>query len=136
MHFSTLLATVYVALLRSSWRSCFMRAALFIMRATNSTLVFTFSFQTLLFIHPHRQKSDLYAPTSNSRIFTHIENWTHVYTNLHLFTRNSPEYSLLKYLLFPLTLRRLMSYIYIYIYIYGAPILDVSRSHTTTQHRR
>ena len=30
----------------------------------------------------------------------------------------------------PLTLRRLMSY------IYGAPILDVSRSHTTTQHSR
>ena len=33
-----------------------------------------------------------------------------------------------------LTLWRLMSYIYIY--IYGAPILDVSRSHTTTQHSR
>jgi hypothetical protein len=33
-----------------------------------------------------------------------------------------------------LTLRLLMSYIYIY--IYGAPILDVSRSHTTTQHSR
>ena len=31
-----------------------------------------------------------------------------------------------------LTLRRLMSYIY----IYGAPILDVSRSHKTTQHSR
>ena len=31
---------------------------------------------------------------------------------------------------FSLTLRRLMSY------IYGAPILDVSRSHTTTQHSR
>jgi len=29
-----------------------------------------------------------------------------------------------------LTLRRLMSY------MYGAPILDVSRSHTTTQHSR
>ena len=29
-----------------------------------------------------------------------------------------------------LKLRRLMSY------IYGAPILDVSRSHTTTQHSR
>ena len=27
-------------------------------------------------------------------------------------------------------------YIYIYIYIYVAPILDVSRSHTTTQHSR
>ena len=26
--------------------------------------------------------------------------------------------------------------IYIYIYIYGAPILDVSRSHTTTHHSR
>ena len=35
-----------------------------------------------------------------------------------------------------LTLRLLLSYIYIYIYIYGAPILDVSRSHTTTQHSR
>ena len=35
-----------------------------------------------------------------------------------------------------LTFRRLMSYIYIYIYIYGAPIPDVSRSHTTTQHSR
>jgi len=35
---------------------------------------------------------------------------------------------------FSLTLRRLMSYIYIYIYI--SPILDVSRSHTTTQHSR
>ena len=33
-----------------------------------------------------------------------------------------------------LTIRLLMSYIYIY--IYGAPILDVSRSHTTTQHSR
>jgi len=33
-----------------------------------------------------------------------------------------------------LTLRLLMSYIYIY--IYGAPILDVSRSHTTTQYSR
>jgi len=98
MHFSTLLAIVRVALLKSSWRSCFMRAALFIMRATNSSLVFTFSLQTLLFIHPHRQKSDLYAPTSNSCFFTPIENWTHVYMNL--FTRNSPYYHLLKHLLF------------------------------------
>ena len=35
---------------------------------------------------------------------------------------------------YDLTLRLLMSYIYIY--IYGAPILDVSRSHTTTHHNR
>jgi len=33
-----------------------------------------------------------------------------------------------------LNFRLLMSYIYIY--IYGTPILDVSRSHTTTQHSR
>ena len=36
------------------------------------------------------------------------------------------------YVVGSLTLRRLMSYIY----IYGAPILDVCRSHTTTQHSR
>ena len=39
-----LLTIVRVALLRSSWPSCFRRAALFIVRATNSSLVFTFSF--------------------------------------------------------------------------------------------
>jgi hypothetical protein len=38
------------------------------------------------------------APTSNSCISTPTENWTHVYMNL--FTRNSPYYDLLKYLLF------------------------------------
>jgi len=98
MHFSTHLATVRVALLRSSWRSCFMRAALFTIRATNSSLVFTFSLYTSIFIHPQRQKSDLYTPNSNSCIFTTIENWTNVYVNL--LTRNSPYYHLLKYLLF------------------------------------
>ena len=40
------------------------------------------------------------------------------------------QMSVLVYDLMSLTLRRLMSY------IYGAPILDVSRSHTTTQHSR
>ena len=39
----------------------------------------------------------MYTPSSNSSIFTPIENWTHVYMNL--FTRNSPYYHLLKYLL-------------------------------------
>jgi hypothetical protein len=38
--------------------------------------------------------------------------------------------------LLTLTLLMLYIYIYIYIYIYGAPILDVSGSHTTTQHSR
>ena len=56
--------------------------------------------------------SDRYALTSNSCIFTPIENWTHVYMNL--FTRNSPYYHLLKYLLF---LLKHIIYIYIYIYI-------------------
>jgi len=39
-------------------------------------------------------------------------------------------YVIIRKLEWTLTLRRLMSY------IYGAPILDVSRSHTTTQHSR
>jgi len=39
-----------------------------------------------------------YSYHSNSCISTLIENWTHVYMNL--FTRNSPYYHLLKYLLF------------------------------------
>ena len=59
-----------------------------------------FSFVDFAF-HPFPQakkKSNLYAPTSNSCIFTPLENWTHVYINL--FTRNSPYYHLLKYLLF------------------------------------
>jgi len=89
---------VRVALLRSSWRSCFMRAALFVLRATNLSLVFTFSWRTSLFIHPHKQKSDLYASKSNSCISRPIENWTHV--SMNLFTRNSPYYYFLKYLLF------------------------------------
>ena len=46
---------------------------------------------------------------------------TLLYASLLFQVRNS---------LFCLTLRRLMSY------IYGAPILDVSRSHTPTQHSR
>jgi len=96
-----------------------------------------FSLHTALFIHPHRQKSYLQAPTWNSCIFTPIENWTHVYLNL--FTRNSPYYHLLKYLLFlqkhpvykcqnekkkvKLSLclinhHWIKAYIYIYIYIY------------------
>jgi len=74
---------------------------------------------------PHRQKSDLYTPNSNSCIFTPTENWTHVYMNL--FTRNSPYYHLLKYLLFLLKHPVYMCvyvcvcvcmYIYVCIYIY------------------
>ena len=57
MHFSALLAKVRVPLLRSSWRSCFMRAALFIMRATDSSLVFTFPCRLCFSSIPSRQKS-------------------------------------------------------------------------------
>jgi hypothetical protein len=62
-----------------------------------------FSFVYFFFVefafHPSPQtKSDLYAPISNSCIYTPTENWTHVY--MSFFTRNSPYYHLLKYLLF------------------------------------
>ena len=59
-----------------------------------------------------------------------------------LFNRDLRDGQVLNFLAgcLELTLRLLMSYIYIYIhiyiYIYGAPILDVSRSHTTTHHSR
>jgi len=52
-------------------------------------------------------------------------------TLLHVSATNrhsQGDFSTKEYII--LTLRRLMSY------IYGAPILDVSRSHTTTQHSR
>ena len=54
---------------------------------------------------------------------------------MHVNTRHAVLHGIMST---ALTLRLLMSYIYIYIYIYiyGAPILDVSRSHTTKQHSR
>jgi hypothetical protein len=56
------------------------------------------SISNLSFIHTFCKA--FYAYHSNSCISTPIENWTHVYMNL--FTRNSPYYHLLKYLLFSL----------------------------------
>jgi hypothetical protein len=72
-----------------------------------------------------------------------------IFTCRHHFNPLSPELNPICYLLAllahdflnvtrirvkSLTLMLLMSYIYIY--IYGAPIPDVSRSHTMTQHSR
>ena len=68
----------------------------------------------------------------NSKITRYIS-WTYItknfYPNRMKNVQNHRDTSIMT-----LTLRRLMSYIYIY--IYGAPILDVSRSHTTTHHSR
>jgi len=64
-------------------------------------------------------------------------NTTYDYTNRCLYRVDPPDDEqqacskyIEAYYRNKLTLRRLMSY------IYGAPILDVSRSHTTTQHSR
>ena len=57
-----------------------------------------------------------------------------IYLHESLYESTSPAHNNANYTISILTLRRLMSYIYIY--IYGAPILDVSRSHTMTQHSR
>ena len=101
-------------------------------------------------IHEHQgleilEKRKVYSPC---REFKSIS-WSCVY-----FNPLNPELNPISYLLALLgahhflhvsrirvkllSFRLLMSYIYIYIYIYiyGAPILDVSRSHTTTQHSR
>ena len=115
MHFSALLATVRVALLRLSRCSCFMRAALFIMRATSSSLVFTFLRRLRFSSIPTDKNLKKYAPTSNRCIFTLIENWTHVYMNL--FTRNSPYYHLLKFSLFLLKQPVYKYVLYMYIHI-------------------
>jgi len=64
-----------------------------------------------------RQMDDAWEPSKLQRCFV---NWGGLDRKLFLI------YLVLKWL----TLRRLTSY------IYGAPILDVSRSHTTTQHSR
>ena len=93
----------------------------------------------------------------------HTHTHTHIHTHTHTLQNNikptrvqinplNPELNPICYLLALLgahhflhvsrirvkllTFRLLMLYIYIYIYIYGAPIFDVSRSHTTTQHSR
>jgi len=68
------------------------------------------------------------VPTSNSCIFTPTENWTHVYMNL--FTRNSPYYHLLKYLLF---LLKHPVYIYIYIYIYISQVIYLAKPFISTR---
>jgi len=84
--------------------------------------------------------------TKPSQTHTHYKTHSYTHTRIHTLQNNikppqyklkqnayrksnSPEYMLVV-LQVLLTLRRLMSY------IYGAPILDVSRSHTTTQHSR
>jgi len=55
----------------------------------------------------------------NHSLIDAVDVWVQGYVDLYISIQNDI-----------LTLRRLMSY------IYGAPILDVSRSHTTTQHSR
>ena len=53
-----------------------------------------------------------------------------IFSHVCYLDENFREYFQSNILVHRLTLRLLMSY------IYGAPILDVSRSHTTTQHSR
>ena len=57
--------------------------------------------------------------TSNNCISTPIENWTHVYTHMNLFTRNSPFYHLLKYLIFLLkhSVYKCVCVLYTYMYV-------------------
>jgi len=84
-----------------------------------------------IFPYPHHMEERLSLPQDRTNhVATNLEDTkeNHFTHKPHLFRRTQHG--------FILTLRLLMSYIYIYIYIYGAPILDVSRSHTTTQHSR
>ena len=84
-----------------------------------------------------------FALLLNNKIFRTV--FFYIFLTVHLriiLVGDQPEAQILLYYVYlnhsglviipevVLTLRRLMSY------IYGAPILDVSRSHTTTQHSR
>ena len=73
----------------------------------------------------------------NNRLFSFLKAYVRkekclIFIHRLLFSTESTNQmqQILKFITCHLTLRRLMSY------IYGAPILDVSRSHTTTQHIR
>jgi hypothetical protein len=72
MHFAPLVVIVRVVLLRSSWRS-FMRAAPSIMRASNSSLVFTFFLYT-----SHRSSTRQFQTAVSSHPLTigHMFIWT------------------------------------------------------------
>jgi hypothetical protein len=85
----------------------------------------------------HWGRSHLNFLNARSRVFFYNFNPLNAELNpicylLELFAHQFLHVSRIRVKL--LTLRLLM--LYIYIYIYGAPILDVSRSHTTTQHSR
>ena len=81
--------------------------------------LFPSGFPTITLYTPLPHTCYTYLP-SNSYRFVHRNNiWWAVQIITLLIMHSSP-----------LTFRRLMSY------TYGAPILDVSRSHTTTQHSR
>ena len=67
--------------------------------------------------HPSPQTKICAVRAKFKQLYLHTpKNWTHVYINL--FTRHSPYYHLLKYLLFLLKHPVYVFYIYIYIYIY------------------
>jgi len=116
MHFSTLLATVRVALTEVVL-AFLLHEGSTICNASDQFRLLCFLFLCrLCFSSIPTDKNPkvlaLYVPTTNSCISTSIENWTHVYMNL--FTQNSPYYHLLKYLLF---LLKHSVYIYIYIHL-------------------
>ena len=134
MRFSTLLAIARVALLRSSWHSTSMRAALFIMRATNLSRVYFF-FVDFAFRPSPTDKNRICTRQIQTAVSSYPLKIGHVYTNL--FTRNSPYYHPLKYLLFLLkhpVCVCVCIYIYIYIYIYKILHSCVFRSSSSVCH--
>ena len=79
------------------------------------------------FVYWWRPSSDSAACSDTLQLFSRMQRYDHLW---FIQTCLDTHRVLKPHDHFMLTLRRLMSY------IYGAPILDVSRSHTTTQHSR
>ena len=84
------------------------------------------SYSMLIRLISYRSKLAKFNSLWKKRVLTNLDDWL----TLVYFQLDAQNSYLFIYIIHLLTLRWLMSY------IYGAPILDVSRSHTTTQHSR
>jgi hypothetical protein len=92
--------------------------------------VFELSYEVIWNELPHVSR-DHSAFIFRAKQSKNIDDWLTVHRSITLFDfLLDAQIHIYLYIIRLLTLRLLMSY------VYGAPILDVSRSHTTTQHSR
>jgi len=97
-----------------------------------SVTILSVSKSVSVYTHTHTHTHTHITSTNTSISFKNILRSIIKGEIRNVFIRVVKVYGDVEEWLHALTLRSLT----LYIYIYGAPILDVSRSHTTTQHSR